>query len=48
MDKDPNDMSFKEHAIAWWIEKGYIIPLPDSPEWEEMYAEWVDFAFKDM
>ncbi len=39
-------MSMEEHAMLWWIEKGYTIPSPDSIEWEEMYAEWVDFAFK--
>lgn len=48
MSSDPADMSMEDHAMAWWIGKGFVIPSPNSIEWEEMYAEWVDFAFSDM
>lgn len=48
MSSSPCDMSMEDHAMAWWIEKGYVIPSPDSLEWAEMYAKWVDFAFDDL
>ncbi len=48
MSSNPDDMSFEEHAIAWCIEEGRDIPPPKSPEWDKMYAKWVDFAFGDI
>lgn len=37
--------TMRDHAIAWWTEKGHTIPALDSEEWERMYHEWIDFAF---
>jgi len=36
-----------EHAEAWWREQGREVPPADTPEWDEMYEKWVDFAFDD-
>ncbi len=48
MNQNPDTMTMKEHAIEWWREQGHEIPDLDSPEWERMYAKWVDFAFQNM
>jgi hypothetical protein len=39
--------NLREHAEEWWIEQGKIVPVRDSPEYEIMYEDWVDFAFQD-
>ena len=46
MNDNPETMTFEEHAIAWWAEKGYDIPNLDSVEWEIMYEGWVEYAFE--
>ena len=35
------------HAEQWWIEKGNKVPSRDTKEWQNMYEEWIEFAFKD-
>ena len=47
MAKNPEDMKLWEHAEAWWSEQGKTIPQKNSPAWEAMYQEWVEFAFQD-
>ena len=36
-----------EHAEEWWEELGNTLPDRDTPEWQEMYEKWVDFAFSE-
>ena len=45
MTKDLNDMTLAEHAEAWWQEQGREVPNRETQEWDEMYAEWIEFTF---
>ena len=40
-------MTLAEHAVAWWVEQGNTVPVKGSVVWEEMYRQWVDFAFPE-
>ena len=44
---DPNEVRFSVHAELWQASRGLDIPSRNSPEWESMYQEWVEFAFQD-
>ena len=43
--KSPDQMTFAEHAEAWWTEQGGVVPPHDSMGWHYMYQAWVNFAF---
>ena len=43
--KDPNKKTLWEHAEEWWVEQGKTVPKKNTPEYEQMYEEWVDWAF---
>ncbi len=34
-----------DHAEAWQQERGQQVPTRDTPEWNTMYQEWIDYAF---
>ena len=38
-------LSLEDHAVLWWVRRGVEIPPLDSPAWEEMYRQWVEYAF---
>lgn len=40
-------MTLAEHAEAWARENGREVPERDTPEWEQLYAAWLSFAFAD-
>jgi len=40
-------MTLADHAEYWWSEQGRQVPPHDTPEWQAMYEEWIDFAFAD-
>jgi hypothetical protein len=41
-------LTFAEHAEAWWTEQGKIVPANhNSQEWHDMYEKWAEFAFRD-
>lgn len=42
-----SEMTLNDHAIFWWKSKGVEIPPDDSPEWQRMYEDWVEWAFAD-
>jgi hypothetical protein len=39
-------MTFSEHAEAWWIKQGKLVPPEETYEWDKMYEEWINFAFE--
>ena len=41
------EMTLADHAEAWQRERGEHVPERDSPTWDAMYQEWVDFAFAE-
>lgn len=40
-------VTLADHAEAWTREQGKVVPARDTPEWDVMYAAWVDVAFAD-
>ncbi len=42
------EMTLADHAEAWWRESNNIVPNRGTPEWDNMYEQWIDFAFADM
>ncbi len=38
-------MTFADHAEAWCRETGESVPDRDTTEWQEMYQEWIKYAF---
>lgn len=45
--ENTDDWTMAEHAEVWWTEKGNTVPPKDSPEYEEMYADWHEYAFEN-
>lgn len=45
--KTPDQMTMHDHAEAWMTEQGKAIPARDSQEYKALYAQWIDYAFKD-
>jgi len=43
-----DNLTMAETAEMWWTEQGKIVPNRDTPEWDEMYEKWIDFAFIDL
>ena len=39
------EMTLADQAEAWQRERGEQVPERDSPAWDAMYQDWVDFAF---
>ena len=37
--------TFAEHAEAWMIETGRIVPAWGTEAWSIAYGEWIDYAF---
>lgn len=35
------------HAEFWQISRGLDVPIRKTPEWEEMYSNWHEFAFQN-
>ena len=44
---DPDEVKFSVHAEFWQLSRGLDIPSRNTPEWESMYQEWIEFAFQD-
>ena len=40
-----SELSLEDHAVLWWVGRGAEIPPLDSSAWEEMYRQWVEYAF---
>jgi len=40
-----SELTLTDHAESWYKEQGRAVPDRGTPEWQTMYAEWVDFAF---
>jgi hypothetical protein len=38
--------TLSQHAEEWWDEQGKTVPEKNTEEYEEMYKEWVEYAFK--
>jgi len=34
-----------QHAEMWYYEQGNNIPERDTDAWQQMYEQWIDFAF---
>lgn len=47
MTKNPETMTLREHAEAWWTEQGKKLPEFGTPEYQKMYEQWIEFAFTD-
>ena len=41
------DITLAKHAELWWSEKGETVPPRDTEEWDDMYRQWIEFAFED-
>jgi hypothetical protein len=41
-------MTLAEHAEAWWLEQGMIVPDRNSQGWHDMYEKWISFAFENL
>lgn len=41
-----NPLRLCDHAELWWREQGKTVPPEDTPEWDAMYEEWIEFAFE--
>jgi len=41
------DMTLEQHAEAWWTQQGRAVPARKSKAWDVMYAQWIEFAFRD-
>lgn len=46
--KEGKELTFADHAEAWTSEQGLEVPERGTPEWEEMYEKWHEFAFSDL
>ena len=42
-----SEATLADHAEAWWREQGKVVPPKNTEEWDDMYRQWVDFAFAD-
>jgi len=40
------DVTLGEHAEAWWSEQGRKVPRRNTKAWNNMYGNWVNYAFK--
>jgi len=36
-----------DHAEAWAVETGQLIPERGSKEWDELYERWIVYAFDE-
>jgi hypothetical protein len=41
------ERTLNDHAESWAREQGREIPPRGTPEYEALYNDWIDFAFKD-
>lgn len=39
------EMTLADHAETWQRERGEPVPERDTPEWDSVYQDWIDFAF---
>ena len=39
------ELTLSQHAEMWYEEQGNVAPQRDTSEWDDMYAEWIEFAF---
>jgi len=39
------ELTLSQHAEMWYKEKGNIVPKKGTSEWDDMYSEWIEFAF---
>ena len=44
---DRDSTTLADHAEAWHKEQGKPVPCRDTKAWQEMYEEWVNWAFAD-
>jgi len=42
---DNQDLTLADHAEAWMKENGHEVPPRKSEEWNELYTQWLDYAF---
>lgn len=47
MDEEDN-LTMAQHAECWWKLQGNEVPPQLSPEYNEMYEKWVEFAFSNL
>ena len=40
-------MTLAEHAEAWWREQGKEVPDRETSAWQEMYEQWIEYAFAE-
>ena len=40
-------ISLAEHAEMWCLENGKNIPNRNTKAWQDMYEQWIEFAFAD-
>ncbi len=39
------ELTLAQHAELWYAEQGKVVPQRDTSEWDDMYTEWIEFAF---
>jgi len=44
---DEEELTLSQHAELWCVEQGHVIPIRGTSEWDDMYAEWIEFAFSE-
>lgn len=45
--KPDDQKTMQDHAEEWYMEQGNIVPMRGTPEWDQMYLEWHQYAFQD-
>ena len=48
INKPEVDWTLADHAEFWWKEQGNKVPKRNTPEYEDMYQQWVEFAFDSL
>lgn len=43
-----SEMTLREHAESWWLDKGNKVPKRNTKEYDKMYESWISFAFEDI
>lgn len=41
------DLSLADHAEMWWKEQGKEVSARGTEEWQNMYEQWIEYAFGD-
>ncbi len=43
--KIEKELTLSQHAELWYAEQENVVPQRGTSEWDDMYAEWIEFAF---